>query len=87
MPPGKYVPVKQTSFSKSLRKFTETLDIKPKTTLRRLCSAKSKRKAVREGSMLWSSIPKLHIHTKINECVKTDKMYSTPSLGCAISNS
>ena len=55
---GTYVPVKQTYVSKSLRKISETLDVKPNTTMCILCDAKSKLKVIRAGSMLWYSIPK-----------------------------
>ena len=64
------MPVKQPSASKSLRQFSETLNVKPKTAFRRLCAAKSKRKAIMAGGMLCSSIPEQRGHTKINECVK-----------------
>ena len=49
---GKYMPVKQPNMSKSLRQFSETLGVKPKTAVQRLCAAKSKLKATRSGSIL-----------------------------------
>ena len=42
-----YVPVKKPNARKPLRQSIETLDTKPKTAVRRLCAAKSKRKAIR----------------------------------------
>ena len=55
---GQYGPVKEPSARKSLHQCTEKLDVKPKTHFRPLCAAKSKRKASRTGSMLFSSILK-----------------------------
>ena len=57
MSPSQSVNVKHPRARKSLRKFLDTLGVKPKTAVRRFCAAKSKRKAIRDGSMLWSSIP------------------------------
>ena len=54
---GPYVPVKQPNVRKSLRQFSETLDVKPNTAVLWLCAAKSKRKSIRAGSMFWSNIP------------------------------
>ena len=70
IPYGPPVPVKQSNARKSIHQFSETLDIKPKTDVRRLCAAKSKCRAIIVGSMLWSSITKRRGHIKINECVK-----------------
>ena len=67
---GPYVPVKQPSTRKFIRQISETLDVKPRTGFWRLCAAKSERKEIRSGRMLWFSIPKWHRHTKINECIK-----------------
>ena len=47
MPSGTYVPVEQPNKRKPLHKFSETLDVKPKTSVHWLCAAKSKRKAIR----------------------------------------
>ena len=66
------VPVKQPNAIKSLHHFSETLDIKPKTAVCRLCTAKSNHKEIRTGITLWSSISKRHRHTKINLCLKRD---------------
>ena len=70
MSPSQSVTTKKTSARKSLRQFLETLKVKTKTAVRRFCAAKSKQKTIRYGSMLWSSIPKQRIHTKINQQVK-----------------
>ena len=42
MSSGKSISVKPPNVRKSLRQFTETLDIRPNTDLRRLCADKSK---------------------------------------------
>ena len=70
MPFGQYVTVKKPSTSKSLNQYIEALYAKPRTALRQLCVAKSKRKTIISGSMLWSSVPKQCSHTIINECLK-----------------
>ena len=46
------------------------MDVKNKTAVRRVGAVESKRKAIRAGSMLCSSVPKSRGHTKINEQVK-----------------
>ena len=61
---------KKWSAIKSLRLFTGVLDVKKKTYVRRVGAAKSKYKAIRAGSIFWSSIPKRKGYTKINEQVK-----------------
>ena len=58
MSSGPSVSVKQPNASKSLRKFLETLDFKPNTAVRRLCTDKSNTKAIRACSVLWSSTPR-----------------------------
>ena len=68
--PGPSVTVINPSARKSLRIFTEVLDFKKNTYVFRVGAAKSKSKATRAGSVLWSSIPKRKVHTKINERVK-----------------
>ena len=52
MPYGTSVPVKQPSARKSLRYFSETLDVKLKTDFCRLWADKSNWKAIRAGIML-----------------------------------
>ena len=66
-----YPYLKNPSAIKSLRKFSEVLDVKQKTDVHRLGATKSKRKAIISGNMLWSIIPNMWGHTKINEFVKT----------------
>ena len=70
MLPGPPTIVKKRSAIKSLRLFTEVLDVKNKTALLWVGAAKSKRKALRAGSMLCSSITKRKVITKINEQMK-----------------
>ena len=45
--------VKKCSARKSLRLFTEVLDVKDKTSVRQVGAIKPNCKAIREGSMLW----------------------------------
>ena len=45
--------VKKNSARKSLRIFTEVLEVKKRTAVRRSDDDKSKRKEIRSGSMLW----------------------------------
>ena len=61
---------RNNSARKSLCIFTEVLDVKSKTAVRGVGCAKSKRKSIRAGSMMWSIIPNSKRHTKINEQVK-----------------
>ena len=70
MPYGPSVLVKQLIVRKSLRQFSETLDVKPKTAIHGIYDSKSDRESIRAGSMLFPSIPKILGHKKINECVK-----------------
>ena len=69
MSPGPPMIVINPSARKSLHLFTEVLDAKNKTTVRQVGADKSKRKAIREFIILFSSIPKRKVHTKINEQV------------------
>ena len=69
MSPGSPMIVKKWSARKSLHLFTEVFDVKKKTAVYRLGSAKSNHKSIISGSMLCSSIPKNKGHTKINEQV------------------
>ena len=68
--PGPSVTVKNPSARKLLHIFTELFDIKSKTAVRRVGADKSKRKEIRAGNMLWSSITKRMVHTKISERLK-----------------
>ena len=53
---GPIIIVKKCSARKSLRLFIEILDVKKKTDFGWVGAAKSNHKAIREGSMHWSSI-------------------------------
>ena len=87
MSSGPYTTVKKPSARKALRQFLEVLDVKHRTSARRLGYAKSKRKAIRAGSMLWSIWSKRRVHTQINERVKTFlKLDSTTSPGYTVPN-
>ena len=46
-------PVKKPSDRKSLRLFTNILDVKPKTAKRRIVAAKSKCRAMKVGTIQW----------------------------------
>ena len=70
MSSGPSVTEKQHNVRKSLRQFSETLDVKPNTDVCRLCADISKRKEIRAVIMLWYSLTKQLGHKKINECVK-----------------
>ena len=60
-------PVKKPSTSKSLYLFTNTLDVKPKTSKRRIVGAKSKHISIKVGNNLWTKRKKRKGHSKINE--------------------
>ena len=72
MTPNQYEPTKNTSAIKSLRQFSEALDVKYKTDVHKLGAAKAKRKAIRTGNELWSNIDIPGGHTKINQNSKED---------------
>ena len=61
--------VKKFCIRKSFHLFIEVFDVKKKTTGLRVGAAESKLKAIIAGSMLWSSITKRKVNTKINEQV------------------
>ena len=65
MSPDTHFTVKNPSASKPLRQFSAVLY--KKNYVGRLGAAKSKRKSIISGIMLWSSIPKSQEYTKINE--------------------
>ena len=67
--PGPPMIVKKCSARKSLHLFTEVLDVKNKTSVRQVVACKSKRKAIKSGSIFCSIIPKRKGHIKINEQV------------------
>ena len=64
--PDKSDPTKNSSSRKSLHQFSDALDVKNNIGVRRLVDAKSKRKDIRAGSILWSSIPKIRVFKKTN---------------------
>ena len=59
-------PVNKPSARKSLCLFTNILDVKPKTAKRRFVAAKSKRKAMKVGNILWTKKTKRKGYSKIN---------------------
>ena len=68
--PIQYVIIKNHSARKPLYQFSEELYVKLRTFGSRLCADISKQKAIRAGSILWSSITKRQGHSKINQQVK-----------------
>ena len=70
MSPEPLMIVNKCSARKPLSLVTEVLDVKNKTKVRQVGAAKSKSKAIREVSMLWSIISKRKGHKKTNEKVK-----------------
>ena len=72
MTPNPSVSNKNPSAIKSLHQFSETLDVKHKTAVRRLGAAKAKCKAIKTGNVLWSNITKRRGHKKINQEVRED---------------
>ena len=63
--PSLSMTVKYLSTRKSLRQFYEVLDVKQKHSVLRLGAARSKRKAIRAGIVLWYSILKRQVPTQI----------------------
>ena len=61
--------INNTRTRNPLHLVTEALDVKNKTAVLRVCDSETKRKEIRAGSMLWSSIPKRIGHKQINEQV------------------
>ena len=60
--PGTPMIVKKCIARKSIRLFTEVLDVKNKTAVRRVYAPKLKSEAIIAGNMFWSSIPKRKLH-------------------------
>ena len=56
-------PVKKTRASKSLCLFTNILDVKPKTAKHRVGAAKSKRRSMKVGNILWTNKTKRKGHS------------------------
>ena len=63
-------PFKKPSGSKSLCLFTNILDAKPKTEKISFVAARSKRKAMKVGNILWTKKTKQKGRSKINEHIK-----------------
>ena len=66
-------PVKKPSARKSLCLFTKIFDVKKKTAKHRIGAAKSKRKAMKVGNILWTKKTKLKGHSNINEQIKRNQ--------------
>ena len=67
MTPNPCLSTKKASEIKSLRQFTETLDVKHRAAVFRFGAAKANLKAINIGNVLWSNISKRRGHTKINQ--------------------
>ena len=67
MKPNPYLSTKNPIARKSLRQFSETLDVKHKTSFHSLGAAKAKCKSIITGNVLWSNIANRRVHTKINQ--------------------
>ena len=64
--PNQYEFPKNTGAIKQLYQFQGTLDVKRKTSIRRLCVAKAKRKATITDNVLQSNIENSHGNTVID---------------------
>ena len=64
MSPSQSATLKKPTAIKPLRQLLYTLEVKPKTAVRRFCTSKPKPKSSRAGSMLWSSIQKIQVYLK-----------------------
>ena len=60
-------PVKKPSARKSLRLFTNILEVKPTTAKRRFVAAKLKRKSMKVCNILWKRKKKRKGHYKLND--------------------
>ena len=87
MTPKPYLYTKNPSARRPLYQFTETLDVKKKTDVRRFGEAEENSKAIKKGNALCSHIEKHCGHTKKP---KGQRGYltldSTSSSGCTIYN-
>ena len=70
MTPNQYESMKNPSAQKSLRQFSETLDVKHKTGVGRLGKARANLKAIITSNVLWSNISKRSGHAKMNRNVR-----------------
>ena len=67
--------VKKPSARKSLCLFTNIFDVKKKTVKRGVGAAKTKRKPIKVGNILWTNITKLKGNSKINDQIRRN-MYA-----------
>ena len=58
-------PVKKPSAGKSLCLFTNIFNVKEKTSKYCIMAAKSKRRAMKVGNILWTNKTKRKVHSKI----------------------
>ena len=63
-------PAKKPSARKSMCIFTNILDVKKKTSIRRIGASKSKHKPIKSGTTLWELKPKQKGHSRINYHIK-----------------
>ena len=63
-------PVNNPSSIKSLCIFTNILDVKRRTSICRVVTSKSKRKAIKAGTTPWEFKPKQKLNLKINDQIK-----------------
>ena len=78
--PGPYVTVKNPSAKKSIRPFSEVLDVKQETDFWRLGAAKSNHKVIKPVILLRYIISKRLKHININEQVKNIFMIGSYSI-------
>ena len=68
--PMNQTPVNKPSTRKSLRIFTNILDVKNKTAIYQVRDSNSKRKAIKVGSTIWAMKTKRRVNSKINDRIK-----------------
>ena len=62
-----YLYLKNPSAIKCLRRFSEVLEVKPKTAVQRFGTSRLNHKGIRSDGKLWSSITKWRGYLKTNE--------------------
>ena len=70
MTPKQYKSTKNTNARKSLRKFSETMDVKYNTYVCRSVTLKTNRKDIRTGYTFWSKFKIIVVMQKINHKVR-----------------
>ena len=70
MTPNQYVSTKSPIARKSLRQFSETVDVKHNNAVCRLAVYKAKREAIKKIKVFWWNIAKRHFHKKIYQKVR-----------------